>query len=117
MFKALLEITKPDEFNFVSPCGLGDTMFICALKPAIEKRYQTPIHLIINPTHEVVMYMYDIADYSIYQFTDAELRGIAKNNYHPQKGRLYIAHPVFSDNEGIYKNSMSLTQMYRIFSS
>jgi L-rhamnose mutarotase len=97
MLKTLLEITKPDEFNFISPSGLGDTMHICALKSAIEKRYQGSVHLIIKPTHKVVMYMYDIDNYSVHQFTNDELFGIAKNNYHPQKGRLYVANPDFSD--------------------
>jgi hypothetical protein len=115
MFKIPNEIIKPDEFNFILPYGLGDTMYVCALKSAIEKKYNASIHFIIKPMHEIIMYMYDIVSYSIYQFNGAEVYSIAKNNYCPQKGRLYVAHPAFGANAGLTKNSITITQMFLRF--
>jgi hypothetical protein len=95
--KTLLDITRKDELNFVSPFGLGDTMLLCGAKTALEERYKLPVHFIIKPSHKIVMKMYNNTNYSIYQFTEDELWGISKNNYSPQKGFLYVAHWIYSD--------------------
>jgi L-rhamnose mutarotase len=117
--KKLLEITKPDEYNFISPCGLGDTMFICALKQAIEEKYNAPIHFIIKPSHKMLMDMYNISDYSVYQFTEDELRGISKSSHHPVKGGLYVAHPMYSDDGSLSeytgKFNINFLQFYQTF--
>jgi hypothetical protein len=115
----LLEITRPDEYNFIPTYGLGDTMFICALKQAIEEKYNAAIHFIIKPSHKIVMDMYNISDYSIHEFTEDELHGIGKNNYRPRKGLLYVAHPDYSDDGSLmeYKNKFSINflQSYLFF--
>jgi hypothetical protein len=114
----LLEITKPDEYNFISPCGLGDTMFICALKQSIEEKYKAPVHLIIKPPHKIVVDMYNISDYSVYQFTKGELHAISKSSHHPVKGGLYVAHPMYSDGsllKYIGKFNIHSLQLYQMF--
>jgi hypothetical protein len=92
----LLDITAPEGLNFISPFGLGDTMFLAVYKNVIESNYGLPVHLIIKPSHTVVMKMFARNDYSVYQFTESELRGIAKNNELPRPGMLYVAHPAYS---------------------
>jgi hypothetical protein len=113
--KKLLEITKPDEYNFISPCGLGDTMGICALKQSIEEKYNVPIHFIIKPAHEIVMYIYNISDYSVHQFTQNELYAIGKSSHHPVKGGLYVAHPIYSYDCGFfeYKLCINILQFFQ----
>jgi hypothetical protein len=95
--KTLFDITKKDELNFILPFGLGDTMYLCGAKIALEEHYKLPIHFIIKPSHKIVMEMYNNTNYSIYHFTEDELLGISKNNYNPQKGLLYVAHWIYSD--------------------
>jgi hypothetical protein len=106
--KKILEITKPDEYNFILPRGLGDSMDMCALKQAIIEKYDAPIHFIIKPAHEIVMYIYNISDYSIHLFTEDELRGIGKNNHHPVKGELYVAHPIYSYDCGFFEYKLCI---------
>jgi hypothetical protein len=101
MIQTLLAITKADEFNFISPKGLGDTATYCGLMQFLEAGYGSKIHFIIKPSHVVVMKMYAIDDYSIYTFSESELRGIARHNNVPQIGQLYIAHPIYSDITGL----------------
>jgi hypothetical protein len=114
--KKLLEITKPDEYNIILPSGLGDTMYVCVLKQAIEEKYKTPIHFIIKPTHEILMDIYNISDYSVYQFTEDEIRGICKSSRHPVKGRLYVAYSRYSYDSNLieYKLTTEILQFYRI---
>jgi hypothetical protein len=100
-FKVLSQLNIPDCLNFISPCGLGDTMVLCAGRRVLEQKYHTSIHLIIKPTHEIVMEMYNNTHYSIREFTKNELWDIAQDNYVPQKGKLYVAHPIYSDNTGL----------------
>jgi hypothetical protein len=117
--KKLLEITKPDEYNFISPCGLGDTMFLCALKQFIEEKHNAPVHLIIKPSHKIVVDMYNISGYSIHQFTGDELRGISKSSRYPVKGKLYVAHPMYSDDGSLFeyigKFNIHFLQFYQMF--
>jgi hypothetical protein len=94
-------------------------MFICALKQAIEEKYGAAVHLIIRPPHKIVMEMYNISDYSVYQFTEDELCGISKSNHHPVKGELYVAHPMYSDDGSLSeytgKFNINFLQFYQTF--
>ncbi|GHV21916.1 hypothetical protein FACS189494_07980 [Spirochaetia bacterium] len=101
MLKTLLQITRPDSLNIISPIGLGDTMLISGVRHILEKQYGCPVHLIIKESHRIVLEMYNNTGYSIHEFSEDELYGIGKNNPVPQKGLLYVAHPTYSDNTGI----------------
>ncbi|MDR1901926.1 MAG: hypothetical protein LBQ88_06575 [Treponema sp.] len=96
MLKTLLRITKPDELNFISPCGLGDTMLLNGIKHSLERKYGLPVHFIIKPPHKIVMEMYGNTNYSVHKFSANELTGIGRINRIPQKGRLYVAHPMYT---------------------
>lgn len=99
MKKELQKLVKKDQYNFLSPYGLGDTMMLCGFAAAWEKKHHGKIHFIIKPSHEVVMKMYGISDYSCYDFqrewNKPEFMKIAKHNPVAEKGRIYIAHPHF----------------------
>jgi hypothetical protein len=98
MSENLNDITKPDKLNLILFGDLGSTMCVCGLKSAIEKKYGHPIHfIIVKATHKVIMDMYGITDYIIYPFTNDELKHISNNNYHPQKGRLFVVNLHNSD--------------------
>jgi len=95
----LKDLIKKDRYNFLSPYGLGDTMMLCGFKDAWEKKNKGKIHFIIKPSHEVVMKMYGITDYSIYKFKKEwfkpEFIDIAKKTPVPTMGEIFIAHPHF----------------------
>jgi hypothetical protein len=114
--KKLLEITKPDEYNFILPSGLGDTMSVCVLKQAVEEKYNAPIHFIIKPSHKMLMDMYNISDYSVHQFTQNELYAIGKSSHHPVKGRLYVAYPLYSYDSNLteYKVTINLLEFFLV---
>lgn len=90
-----------DTFYFVSPWGLGDTMILCGLKPALEQKLGGKIHLVVKPSHEVIMKMYDYSDYTLAKPSHSDphqsptLLSFAKNHPTPQKGCFYVAHPEF----------------------
>lgn len=92
---------NPDTFYFVSPWGLGDTMILCGLKPALEQKLGGKIHLIVKPSHEVILRMYDDSAYTLAKTVHSNphlsptLTTIAKHHPHPQKGCFYVAHPDF----------------------
>jgi len=44
----LEDLAKKDEYNFLSPYGLGDTMMLCGFAHAWEKKNGGKIHFIIN---------------------------------------------------------------------
>lgn len=94
VMKNLTKVSN-DKINIVSPCGFGDTMVLCGFKKALESRYDSPIHFIIKPKHEIIMKMYNMVDYSIQEFTEKELYDLASQNPMPKKGSLFVAHPMF----------------------
>jgi hypothetical protein len=96
MTKTLLQITKPDELNFICTHGLGDTMLLTSNRTCLEQKYGAPVHFIIKPSHKIVMAMYGNNNFNKYEFSDQELDEIAKKNPMPEKGELYIAHPIYS---------------------
>lgn len=119
MIETLLAITKAGRPNFIFPAGLGDTALCCGLKETLEAVYGPGIHFIVKPAHKVVMKMYAVDDYSVYTFSEAELRGIALDNGAPRAGQLYVAHPVYSGDAGLVERwlagNLSLEQFFRLF--
>ena len=91
---------KIDKIILISPYGLGDTMNLCGFKDALEKKHNASIHFIIKPTHEIVMKMYGIKDYSFQTFDKNELRAIAQRNTEVKKGEYFVAHPQFIGDDG-----------------
>ena len=57
------EYIKKDCYNFILPCGLGDTLFICGfldnIKASLEKNKKAcNIHLIVKPAHATILELY-----------------------------------------------------------
>jgi len=63
------------------------------------------------------MKMYNIEHYSVHDFSEAELYKIAKENPIPQKGKLFVAHPLFLNEQGLLdafnKNKISFLNLHR----
>jgi hypothetical protein len=95
--ESLNALVKPGALNFISPCGLGDTMRLSAYRNDMEQKHGLPIHFIIKPSHKIIMEMYDNANYSIYDFKDDELYDVQKHTASARKGEAFIAHPLYSD--------------------
>ena len=62
----LTNLSKQGFLNQVMQRHIGDTYILCALKSQIEAKYEAPIHYIIKPSHEIVMKMYGITNYTIF---------------------------------------------------
>jgi hypothetical protein len=94
---------KPGCLNFISPFGLGDTLRLAGLKSALEEKYHTPLHFVINESHRIIMtlYGYGIDDFSVHHFSKEELENIGKEYPVPRRGFPYVAHPVYSDRSGL----------------
>jgi len=110
-------ICMTNKINIISPCGFGDTLILCGFKEALEALYGASINFIIKPKHEIIMKMYDIEDYSIQDFSEDELYKIAEANPIPQKGSLFVAHPLFLNEKGLLdafnKNKISFLNLHR----
>jgi len=91
----LEDLAKKDEYNFLSPYGLGDTMMLCGFAHAWEKKNGGKIHFIIKPSHEVVMKMYGIKNYSTFKFDLKSCKKLGDDCPEPKLGKLFVAHPVF----------------------
>lgn len=90
-----------NELGFISPCGLGDTFLLCAFSKALEEKYQGQIRFFIKPSHEVVMKMFSISNYTIINFNNIKsyyLDYLAKRVSYPKKHQTYIAHINFHQN-------------------
>jgi hypothetical protein len=90
-------MVRPDCLNFINPFGLGDTMTLRGYRKAIEKKHGLPVHLIVKPSHKIVMDMYVGDNYSLREFGGDELSVIARESVVPRRGALYVAHPLYSN--------------------
>ena len=107
-----------DKANFVCPAGLGDTLILCGLRRAIEKKYNVSIHYFIKPTQEIVMKMYGIKDYSIKIFDTEELVKLSNINSDIKVGEYFVAHPFYMLNGNellidFYEFRISFIDMYK----
>lgn len=94
----MIKKLNKNEYYLLSPCGLGDTMALCGFKDALEKKLDGKVNFIIKKSHEVVLKMYGYDNYIIENFSLNDLEKI-KNTKQPQKGKLYIAHPIYTTNK------------------
>lgn len=89
-------VLNQQKYYFVSPYGLGDTLFLCGFKKAWEIQNKGSIHFIIKKSHEFILNLYGITDYTCMQLNDDFYK---HNSFSPQpkKGQFYIAHPEYSN--------------------
>jgi len=108
------EIVSSDKYNFVLPCGLGDTYFICCYKNIYEKIHNVKIHFIIKPSHEIIMKMFEIHDYVC---ADLNKDFYKKNTFShkPQIGAMYIAHPDYNNKRLIKKWKRGLLNFRELY--
>lgn len=104
----LNEINLTSEYcYFLSPFGLGDTYILCALKQALEQKYNIKIYFLIKKSHEIIMKMFGIDDYKIVSFSLDECKKIANQHQLPQAGELFVAHMKF------YKKGKKLIKKFK----
>ena len=118
------KLCKKDCYNFISPYGLGDTLMLCGFHKAWEEKNKGKIHFIIQPSHEIVMKMYGIKNYTLLKFErkwfKEEFLTLGKQHPIPQIGKPYVAHPEFIENKkNILKKfnelNMNFIELYRHF--
>lgn len=97
--RELLDLRKKDNYNFLLPYGLGDTLMLCGFRKAWEEKNKGKIHFIIKPAHEVVMKMYGVDNYTKMDFSLDECKNLEKkiDNSFPREGEIYICHPEFNE--------------------
>jgi len=88
-------LISKNKYNFILPLGLGDTYFMCCYKDAYEKLNNIKVHFLIKHSHEIIMKMFGISDYTCVDLTaDFYQKNIFTQK--PEIGKLYIAHPSYN---------------------
>ncbi len=94
-FDVGFELDK-DSYYFLCAAGVGDTMLICGFLGDLERKWQGPIHLIIKRSHQFLMKMYAITNYTTVDLSTIELeelRHLSDKCKLPRRGCIYVAHP------------------------
>lgn len=81
--------------NFLSPCGFGDTMMLCAFAKAWELKNKRKIHFLVKPSHAVVMNMFGWKNFTTVLFSAKDLDFYIKGS----NKEITIAHPLFCKGE------------------
>lgn len=106
---------RPEYYNFLSPYGLGDTLMLCGFKKAWERKNKGKIHFLIKPSHEIVMKLYGITDYTCVNIEARVFRRYAGPEK-PRKGELFVAHPYFGGSPKVmdrwYNNLLNFREFY-----
>ncbi|MDR1284850.1 MAG: hypothetical protein LBJ88_01465 [Campylobacteraceae bacterium] len=80
---------EDDKYYILSPYGLGDTMFLCSFKEAFEQKNGGKAHFLMKPSHEFIMKMYGITDYTV---CDTAKLKVIKYSTTFEKGKIALAH-------------------------
>ncbi len=87
---------KRDRYYFLSPFGLGDTMILSGFKKTWEKKHGGKIHFLIKASHELIMKMYGIHDYTVISLKNVDCDALTlPTDKGPEKGKIYVAHPYY----------------------
>ncbi len=117
------KLCKKDCYNFISPYGLGDTLMLCGFHKAWEEKNKGKIHFIIQPSHEIVMKMYGIKNYTLLKFEREEIRknlNQIKASEKPTIGHIYLAHPLYHPEMDVlikiwYDKKITFKELYTEF--
>ncbi|MDR2341781.1 MAG: hypothetical protein LBD84_01895 [Campylobacteraceae bacterium] len=101
---------EQDKYYFLSTYGLGDTMYLCAFKDVCEQKNGGKIHFLIKHSHEIIMKMYGIADYTV--LDTAELLKTIKHPTIFEKGKITPAHFFYIKDGKDYLKNDSFLQAY-----
>lgn len=81
-----------DKYYMICPAGVGDTFICCGLKKELEKKVSAPIHVLIKRTHETIMKLFNISDYTILDFDTKDLFAVSDASPIFTKGKIFVAH-------------------------
>lgn len=82
-----------DVFYFLCSAGIGDTLLVCGLRYALEEKLNGRLHLLIPPSHEILMEMYGVSDYTLVTWEGCDLEKVSDLASSPAKGKIFVAHP------------------------
>lgn len=88
-----VQALEREKYYYLCSAGVGDTMLLCGMLAALEDKLGGTIHLLIKRSHEFLMDMYGIREYTIIDFTGLDLPEVSKACRKPERGRIYLAHP------------------------
>jgi len=74
-YDAIKALCKPDAYNLVLHKHLGDVFYAVGTMEEFEATYNAKLRFIVRPQHEFIMQMWEIKDYSVYDFDS-----LVKNN-------------------------------------
>lgn len=103
---------------FLCPYGIGDTFIVCSYKKIIEERYNAEIVFIIKKSHELVLRLFNIEEYVIYNFSAQEIEAISQktNLGDMKKGELFLTRPGYEDPNSVFRHfierKISFVEMY-----
>lgn len=103
---------------FLCPYGIGDTFIVCSYKKFIEAKYNTEIVFIIKKSHEVVLRLFGIKEYIIYNFSGQEIEAISQktNQGDIKKGEIFLTRPGYEDENSVFRHfierKISFVEMY-----
>ncbi len=81
------------KFYYLCSAGVGDTMLLCGFYDALERKLGGTVHLLIKGSHEFLMGMYGIREYTVVDFSRLDLHAAGSSCKKPEGGRVYVAHP------------------------
>lgn len=112
-------ITRNNEYYFILPNGIGDSLIMKSLHSTLEEVYAGKINYIIKDSHKFI-FGSKWENYCIVGgYTKKELFAIASKSSSPQMGKLFVAHPTFHNDGELDKrflrHEISFVQMYGLF--
>ncbi|RDU53543.1 hypothetical protein CQA49_06375 [Helicobacter sp. MIT 00-7814] len=109
-FEDIEPLLQKDRFYFASPCGLGDTYFLCALKNALENKLNGKIVFIIQESHIPVLELFDDTDFIAVENDNFRgnadiLKTFSFCKITPTLGKVYPAHPMCVNQKEVFKKN------------
>jgi glycosyltransferase involved in cell wall biosynthesis len=83
----------PDKYYFLCTAGIGDTFLICALHESLERKLNGKVHLLVLPSHEFLIKMYNFTDYTVICLNESVLESLSDESPIPKRGKVFVAHP------------------------
>lgn len=107
-----------EKIYIISPYGLGDIMILCGLKDKIEDKFKQKVVFIIKKSQKIVMKMYGITDYILYDFSKEEVNAIGDKASRGDisTGECFIARPGINEKNSLFLSFLNkeirFTEMY-----
>lgn len=81
------------KYYFLCNGGLGHTMFLCAVKPELEKTLNGEITFLMRAEHLFISKLYGIDESLCVDIQNVNLEQLSSQCPNPEMGKIYVAHP------------------------